>query len=79
MLRHHGANLRRSIRIGLVNYNRGPGCYIHSLGHGMESALGGTPIAVGRPRFNLHADQGASFAPFANLDLDAKYGLHSGT
>jgi hypothetical protein len=27
----------RSVRIGFVNYNRGPGCYLHSQGHGLES------------------------------------------
>ena len=32
----------RSVRIGFINVTRGPGCFIHSLGHGMESALGGT-------------------------------------
>ena len=64
----------RSIRIGLVNYNRGPGCYIHSLGHGMESALGGTRSPwVGHD--SIYAPIEAWFAPFANLDLDAKYGL----
>jgi hypothetical protein len=64
----------RSIRIGLVNYNRGPGCYLHSLGHGMESALGGTRSPwVGHD--SIYAPIEAWFAPFANLDLDAKYGL----
>jgi hypothetical protein len=27
----------RSVRVGFVNYNRGPGCYLHSQGHGLES------------------------------------------
>ncbi len=64
----------RSIRIGLVNYSRGSGCYLHSLGHGMESALGGTRSPwVGHD--TIYAPIEAWFAPFANLDLDAKYGL----
>lgn len=55
----------RSVRIGFVNYTRGPGCYMHSQGHGMESAAshGVTP--------------GFSewFFRFAAFDLDKKYDL----
>lgn len=31
------AHCTRSIRIGWVNNTRGPGCYSHSMGHGLES------------------------------------------
>jgi hypothetical protein len=64
----------RSIRIGLVNYNRGSGCFLHSLGHGMESALGGarSPWIFHDP---IYPPIESWFAPFANLDLDSKYGL----
>lgn len=55
----------RSVRIGFVNYTRGPGCYMHSQGHGLESAATHAVIP------------GLSewFLPFAALDLDTKYGL----
>jgi len=64
----------RSIRIGLVNYNRGPGCFIHSLGHGMESALGGSrsPWVF---HDSIYPPIESWFVPFANLDLNTKYGL----
>lgn len=55
----------RSLRIGWVNYNRGPGCYLHSHGHGMEW----TSNSAALPGFTRW------FAPFANMDLDARWGL----
>jgi len=55
----------RSIRIGFVNYNRGPGCYMHSLGHGMESAMGQ----------DIFTPMQKWFLPFAAFNLDTKYGL----
>jgi hypothetical protein len=55
----------RSLRIGLVNYNRGPGCYVESLSHGLESAM------------NHRVAPGVSewFARFAGFDLDQRYSL----
>ena len=55
----------RSIRIGFVNYNRGPGCFMHSLGHGMESAMGQ----------DVYTPMQKWFLPFAAFNLDTKYGL----
>lgn len=56
---------QRSVRIGFVNYTRGPGCYMHSQGHGVESAAShGTVPALTE-----------WFIPFAGFDLDTKYGL----
>ena len=64
----------RSVRIGMVNYNRGPGCFMESLGHGMESALSGS-----RAPFTYHDSIYAPienwFVPFASFNLDTKYGL----
>jgi hypothetical protein len=53
------------MRIGFVNYNRGPGCYMESLGHGMESSMGQD---VFKPMQKW-------FVPFATFDLDTKYNL----
>jgi len=55
----------RSMRIGFINYNRGPGCYIESLGHGMESAMGQ----------DVYPPMQRWFVPFGAFDLDTKYGL----
>jgi hypothetical protein len=55
----------RSLRIGYVNYTRGPGCYMHSYGHGVEGIADTNAIP------ELHD----WFVPFANFDLDTKYGL----
>jgi hypothetical protein len=55
----------RSVRIGFVNYTRGPGCYMHSQGHGIES----TATHGVMPGFS------AWFLPFAAFDLDRKYNL----
>lgn len=55
----------RSLRIGFVNHSRGPGCYLHSLGHGFEwtARTGSLPWLVG------------PFEAFADMDLDERYGL----
>jgi len=53
-----------SFRIPWVNHSRGPGCLIHSLGHGFESMTGGaarSPAAI--PYL------GKNFPHFANFDL----------
>ena len=55
----------RSLRIGLVNYNRGPGCYLESLGHGMESAMGQ----------DIFPPVQKWFVPFAGFDLDTRWNL----
>lgn len=54
-----------SFRVGFVNYNRGPGCYIHSYGHCIE----------GISRTNAIPQLHNWFYPFARFDLDTKYGL----
>jgi hypothetical protein len=55
-----------SLRIGFINLNRGPGCFIHGHGHGIEHKLGGgTDIPSVAPYFK----------EFADFDLDTKYGL----
>ena len=55
----------RSLRIGWVNYNRGPGCYVHSQGHGVEWTS------------NSHAVPALTewFTPLVRFDLDTRYGL----
>lgn len=55
----------RSVRIGVINYNRGPGCYLHSQGHGMESVgrSGALPALA------------EWFRPFAGFDLYDRYGV----
>jgi hypothetical protein len=55
-----------SLRIGFMNLNRGPGCFIHGHGHGMEHKLseGFTIPSVG-----------PDFREFADFDLDTKYNL----
>ena len=53
-----------SVRIPWVNHTRGPGCLLHSLGHGFESMTGGAahvPAAI--PYL------GKNFPHFANFDL----------
>jgi hypothetical protein len=54
----------RSLRIGFVNYNRGPGCYLHSNGHGIEFGV----------KDSVHSIQDW-FLAFAGFDLDGRYGL----
>jgi hypothetical protein len=58
----------RSIRIGGVNLDRGPGCYLHSQGHGLES--------TGRTRAVPALSDW--FLPFANFDLGEREGLPMG-
>ena len=54
-----------TLRIGFVSYTRGPGCFMHGEGHGME--------IIGW-RGNLPAL--ATYMPtFAGFDLDRRYGL----
>ena len=55
-----------SIRIGFINLNRGPGCFIHGEGHGMESKLGGGGTIPSVTPY---------FKEFADFDLDTKYHL----
>ena len=55
----------RSIRIGWVNYSRGPGCYLHSQGHGLEATA----------RRQIVQPLSDWFLPFAGFDLDQRYGL----
>ncbi len=55
----------RSVRIGFINYSRGPGCYLHSQGHGIESAARREVV----PAFSDW------FLPLAGFDLDQRYDL----
>jgi hypothetical protein len=55
----------RSLRIGFVNYNRGPGCYVHSQGHGLEW----TSNSKALPALTEW------FTPLARFDLDTRHGL----
>jgi hypothetical protein len=57
-----------SIRIGTVNLDRGPGCYLHSQGHGLE----GTARRDDVPALSEW------FLPFAGFDLGAREGLPFG-
>lgn len=54
-----------SLRVGFVNYSRGPGCYIHSQAHGIES----TAARAVTPGLT------AWFNRFAGFDLDTRWGL----
>jgi hypothetical protein len=54
----------RSLRIGWVNDTRGPGCYLHSAGHGFEWTANTGVIPYLRPLFR----------EFADFDLDARFG-----
>lgn len=55
----------RSVRIGFVDSGRGPGCYLHAQGHGMERLAKSGAV----PAFS------AWFVRFAALDLDQRFGL----
>ena len=55
-----------SLRIGFINLNRGPGCFIHGHGHGIEHKLGGG--------FDIPS-VAPYFREFADFDLDTKYSL----
>jgi hypothetical protein len=57
----------RTVRIGWVNHNRGPGCFIESLTHGFERLGNHTPPLI--PYLAAH------FPAFAGFDLDKRYGL----
>jgi hypothetical protein len=54
----------RTLRIGFVNYNRGPGCYLHSNGHGIEFGV----------KDSVHSIQDW-FLSYAGFDLDGRYNL----
>jgi hypothetical protein len=54
----------RTIRVGFVNYNRGPGCFLHSKGHDLESGISSSVPSMKE-----------WFFPFARFDLDTRYGL----
>lgn len=55
----------RSVRIGFINESRGPGCYLHSQGHSIES--------VGRK--NIVPAFAEWFVPFAGFDLNTRFGM----
>jgi hypothetical protein len=55
----------RTLRIGFVNYTRGPGCYVHSMGHAMESS--------GR-RWSMPAWR-EWWLPFVRFDLRDRWSL----
>ena len=55
----------RSLRIGFGNYNRGPGCYVHSQGHGLEWASN----SMAMPALSEW------FTPLGRFDLDTRYSL----
>jgi hypothetical protein len=58
----------RTVRIAWFNNMRGPGCFLESLSHGLESAGGGGSTPSPIPYL------GRYFVPFANFDLDTRYG-----
>ena len=57
----------RTVRIGWVNSTRGPGCFLESLGHGVES--------IGAWNEDVVPQLSRDFIPFANYRLDERYGL----
>ncbi len=61
------ASCTRSVRIGWVNHNRGPGCFLESLAHGFEHAANHKPPLI--PYLAAHV------APFAGFDLAERYQL----
>jgi hypothetical protein len=58
----------RTVRVLYINSTRGPGCAIHSAGHGYEWMANSRAVPELLPRF----------APFANFDLDKRLGLPFG-
>jgi hypothetical protein len=56
----------RTVRIGWVNNTRGPGCYLHSLGHDFERSMYGSGGAGPLPYLQK------AFAHFANFDFKAR-------
>jgi len=61
------ASCTRAIKIGWVNSGRGPGCFMESIGHGIESFGNGGLI----PYFTSY------WKSFAGFDLNTKYGTPS--
>jgi len=55
----------RTVRVLYINSTRGPGCALHSAGHGYEWMAGSGAVPEIGPRF----------AAFANQDLDTKHKL----
>lgn len=55
----------RTLRIGWVNNTRGPGCYMESLGHGIEGLARGDTRPYLKPYFE----------ELGGFDLDTRYGL----
>ncbi|HJL17974.1 MAG TPA: hypothetical protein RMH99_20075 [Sandaracinaceae bacterium LLY-WYZ-13_1] len=55
----------RTLRIGWVNHTRGVGCYLESIGHGIE----GLALRNSRPYLQPY------FRELAGFDLDDRYGL----
>ncbi len=55
----------RSLRIGYVNASRGVGCFVHSLGHGLEGTCNSGAI----PYFSYY------FAQYAGFDFRRRYGM----
>ena len=60
------ASCTRSLRIGWVNNTRGPGCYVHGAGHGIEWSAN---VSGTLPFFEPY------FRAFGDFNLDARYGL----
>src|SRR5258708_5279937 len=52
----------RTLRVGFVNYNRGPRCFLHSKGHDIESAFENSVPSLRE-----------CFRPFASFNLDTRY------
>ncbi|MBI1944487.1 MAG: hypothetical protein HYS27_02255 [Deltaproteobacteria bacterium] len=59
----------RSLRVLAINYQRGPGCALHSFGHGVEG-MGTRGIVPGLD---------AWFTSYAGFDLRARYGVPYGS
>ncbi|NMC83289.1 MAG: hypothetical protein GYA63_10595 [Armatimonadetes bacterium] len=57
----------RSLRIGFINSDRGPGCFLESLSHSFEGMAHYNPI----PYFRKY------FYEFAGFDLNTRWGLKS--
>jgi hypothetical protein len=57
----------RTVRVAFFNNTRGPGCFMESLSHGLESIGAWNRDLI--PYFNRY------FTPFAAHDLDTRYGL----
>lgn len=55
----------RSVRIGFINYKRGPGCYLHNIGHLMEWLNSHHVV----PEYSRWFDR------FAGMDLNERYDL----